>query len=167
MPETPSWGWKEDHPVVNVTWEDATAYAEWAGKRLPTESEWEKAARGGDGRKYPWGGQQWDSKHCNVNGAADGHEYTAPVGSFPEGASPYGCVDMPGNVLEWCADWYDGGYDEPAPERNPNWPGSGRSRVVRGGSWRDHASVVRCADRAFRPPTRRYDDCGFRCARDS
>ncbi len=120
---------KERHPVVNVTWDDACAYAKWCGKHLPTEAQWEKAARGTDGRRYPWG-NTWDGNKCNVSGRG-----TTPVGTYPEGASPYGCQDMASNVLEWVADWYDPNYYGIGPRENPPGPAVGDRRVARGGSW--------------------------------
>ena len=168
MTKAPRWGWINDHPVVNVTWDDAAAYAKWAEKRLPTEAEWEKAARGTDGRKYPWGNEEPGDGRCNLSGSKDGYERTAPVGRYPSGASPYGCLDMAGNVWEWCADWYDPGYYKSGPTRNPPGPSSGVSRVLRGGSWSNYARYTRCANRNLIHPTlRSVSGFGFRCARDS
>lgn len=147
---------KEQHPVVFVSWEDACAYAQWSGKRLPTEAEWEKASRGNDGRRYPWG-KRWDGTRCNVGGRG-----TSPVGAFPEGESPYGCHDLVGNVYEWVADWYDAGYYLASPSNAPSGPECGQGRVVRGGSWSFSRSGA-CADyRNHYPPYGRKVDLGFR-----
>ena len=148
MPVPPSWGWKDDHPIVNVTWADAQAYCGWAGVRLPKESEWEKAAHGEDGRTFPWGNTFDNTKlWCSVSEKRDS---TAPVGSFPAGASPCGALDMAGNVWQWCEDRYDTEHD---------W------RVVRGGSWSSTNPVdFRAASRLRDDPVYRGSDLGFRCA---
>ena len=160
MPKAPRWGWQDDYPIVNVTWNDAKAYCDWAGVQLPTEAQWEKAARGTDGRIYPWG-NEWDASKCN--NSVTGPKKTTPVGSYPAGASPYGLMDMLGNVWEWCADWYDEKYYASAPDRNPTGPASGTYRVPRGGSWLD-AYFFRAALRNRIFPFARYDSRGFRCA---
>jgi len=160
----PTWN-KPDHPVVGVSWYEAAAYAKWAGARLPTEAEWEKAARGTDGRIWPWG-NEFDCAGGNFDdsytGCSDGCEYTAPAGSYPYGASPCGCLDMAGNVSEWVADWH-GLYERPTAS-NPTGPASGDYRVVRGGDWNYNQAYARCAWRGVVDPGDRFADVGFRVA---
>ncbi|MCS7011366.1 MAG: bifunctional serine/threonine-protein kinase/formylglycine-generating enzyme family protein [Anaerolineales bacterium] len=163
---------KEDHPVVNVSWDDAVAFCEWlsrvSGKkiRLPTEAEWEKAARGTDGRMYPWGYKRPSKNMCNfAPGALSFGEGTTPVGRYsPQGDSPYGCVDMAGNVWEWTADWYAADYYRFSPTRNPSGPVNGRGRVLRGGAWVSDENAIRSAYRYWSLPNGRNDRIGFRCA---
>jgi formylglycine-generating enzyme required for sulfatase activity len=166
---------QDDHPVMQVSWEDAAAYCEWIGAHLPTEAQWEKAARGTDGRMWPWGNTYDGSRgsfcdaQCPVerwkhNSYNDGYAFTAPVGSFPSGASPYGALDMAGNVWEWVTDWYAEAYDADAASENPLGPESGTERAMRGGAWIDNESWVRCTVRHQNPPWSRCDDVGFRCA---
>ncbi len=167
---------KEDHPVVQVSWDDAAAYCAWAGRELPSEAEWEKAARGSSGQIYPWG-NTFDCRLGNfddetvvdsyvVQGGenCDGYPVTSPVGIFPSGASPYGVLDMAGNVWEWTADWYDENYySSQTTWRNPAGPASGEYRVLRGGSWNSDPWSVRAALRVRYAPDGRFISLGFRC----
>jgi formylglycine-generating enzyme required for sulfatase activity len=158
---------KEMHPVVNVSWNDATAYAQWIGKRLPTEAEWEKAASWDDRKKekrvYPWEGN-FDASKCNSQEAGIGD--TTPVGKYsPQGDSFYGIADMAGNVWEWCTDWYDENYYKNSPKENPMGASSGQYRVLRGGSWGSSDYYARSANRGGDSPDVIVNYIGFRCAR--
>jgi serine/threonine-protein kinase len=150
--------------MVDVDWTDAKAYCRWAGSVLPTEAQWEKAARGGNGRKYPWG-NNWDPDKLQCSKAKLGDAGgTASVGSFPAGASPCGCMDMEGNVLQWCADWYDARYPENSPGTNPTGPVNGVCFALRGGSWMNVGEALfRCGDRNRDFPDGRNFVIGFRC----
>ena len=149
-----------NRPVVGVSWFEAAAYCSWKGGRLPTEAEWERAARGPDGSRYPWGDKPpLDTSHANHKMVV-GHP--TPVGLFPKGNSSEGLCDMLGNVWEWCGDWY-GPYEMRSPE-NPRGPQDGKYKVLRGGSWIDDPLVVRVSVRFWDDPSVRDNDRGFRCA---
>lgn len=167
LPADEGWG-RGSRPVINVSWDAADSYCRWLAQktgrnfRLPREAEWEKAAR----EKYPWGRSAPTANQVNMKGNADGFVFTASVGSFPQGESPYGILDMAGNVWEWMADWYDPGYYQAAVGRDPQGPAAGKERVVRGGSWRDGLELIRSANRSSERPDRSLNVLGFRVAMD-
>ena len=156
----------DDYPAVYINWTMANAYCEWRGARLPTEAEWEKAARGTEERLYPWG-SGIDCQKANYYGPNGCYGGTTQVGSYEEGKSQYGAYDMAGNVWEWVADWYSETYYLTSPTTNPTGPDSGQSRVLRGGSWNRQEFDVRVSNRNKYGPTYFNFDIGFRCAVDA
>ncbi len=190
--EQKDWAWacnwakpgREQHPMNCISWSQANTYCKWLDKRLPTEAEWEKAARGTDARKYAWGNTEYadlaksgkkvaniadeaahrrDPKWTVAKGYDDGFAATSPVASFPDGRSPCGAFDMTGNVLEWVADWYDADYYKKGPASNPKGPEKGDMHVARGGAWYGEPSTTRISLR-WPNPIRRLVAVGFRCA---
>ena len=165
-----------DYPVTNINWFQAVDYATWVGGRLPTEAEWERAARGYDQRIYPWG-DQWDASYVNYCDYNCEHRWNdpansdlfgevAPVGSYPKGRSPYGLLDMAGNVWEWTADWYEESYYRRSPTRNPTGPSEGENRALRGGSYQHGRWMARATARYAQNPNSEFGFIGFRVVVD-
>ena len=161
---------RKDYPIVGINWFEANNFLDWINNitgmnyRLPTEAEWEKAARGTDGREYPWG-NKWDAGKANTSESQ--LKRLTPVGSYPEGVSPFGCYDMAGNAYDWCSDWFHEETYKHSPSENPMGAAEGRRKVVRGGSWLPRGEfAARCANRAAYEPIRAVHNVGFRIAID-
>jgi formylglycine-generating enzyme required for sulfatase activity len=165
LPPDPYWGVHDDFPVAFVRWDEAKAYCEWAGGRLPTEAEREKAARGLDGRLFPWG-NEIPSPATAVFGRFWGEEGNDAVGMRPAGASPYGLLDTGGNMWEFVEDWWGHDYFKSSPRENPTGPKTGRARVVKGASWDSRYVTLSASSRNFAYTGYREGDFGFRCAAD-
>lgn len=159
----PYWRYHDDYPMVRVTWKEAQDYCKWVGGDLPTEAEWEKAARGTDGRTYLWN-TDWDTSKCINFESSQGHP--SKGGTCATDKSPYGVMDMAGNVTEWCRDWYDKDYYASSPKKEPSGPSEGKYRVIRGGNWGDLLGIpdsFRCAYRDRIGPKAAVFYIGFRC----
>ena len=152
------------HPVVNVSWIDARAFADWSGGRLLSEAEWEKAAKGQEEWPYPWGERFVEGERCNSNNAIG---TTTAVNEFPEGRSPFGIWDMSGNVYEWCADYFDDEYYRSSPASNPKGPDGGQEHVIRGGSFSETRAGLRVTHRGSCPETTTRETIGFRIGMDA
>ncbi len=155
-----------NQPVTQVSWDDAAAYCRWLGKRLPTEAEWERAARGPTGMMYPWGSSPPKGR-ANFKRKWMGTKTMTDVGHYSKGMSVYGIFDMAGNVWEWVGDWYEMNYYKKSPRKNPKGPDEGEFKVVKGGGWVNYGETLHSSIRRWSRPEARFNDTGFRCAKDA